>query len=149
MDNDKPKTPRVMRVILAISLALNLLVLGLIGGFVMKGGHDAPRVSLGLGPIGQMLAPKDRREIGQILRKRGDLKPARRSERASFFKSFGAAIRAEPFDPVAVSELLAQGDRRNATLQSAAQEAFVTQLTRMSQAERAQLAARVEQGRRR
>ena len=66
----RPRTRRGIKIVLSLSLAINLLILGAIGGAMLNGGPDGPirdRVdlvrTLGLGPLGRALDRDDRNQI--------------------------------------------------------------------------------------
>jgi uncharacterized membrane protein len=136
-----------MRWLLVPSLALNLLVLGLVVGDALSGGGPGrgPRpVEMSLGPVGRALEPQDRRAILGSLRGDPDLRPLGRGERAAGFAAVAQALRADPFDEGRLREaLLAQSDRV-AAAQRAVQEALLARLAGMTPGERAAFADRLE-----
>ena len=60
----KPGMRRSLKVLLALSLGLNMLVIGAIGGMVFRGGPAAVRGAV-FGAYTRALSHQDRREIGQ------------------------------------------------------------------------------------
>ena len=73
------RTRRLVKVILTVSLTLNLLVLGLVVGAHVRDGHDDRRFpppdrtiarDMGFGPFIGAFPREDRREIAQALRER-------------------------------------------------------------------------------
>jgi uncharacterized membrane protein len=101
---DAPKTRRPWgKIVLFVSLALNLLVVGVVIGAVVNGPRDRDRNpalrDLGFGPFVHALPRADRRELGEaLLRQAGAFRQNRAEMRASF-EAFLGALRAEPFDP--------------------------------------------------
>lgn len=135
-----------LRWVLVISLALNLLVLGLLGSWWLKwglhGGHHPPRVEHAGGPLTRALSHEDRRAIGRDMhaayRDRGENRGAR-------IVMLAELIRAEPFDRAAVmAQLTAQRDALNERL-SLGQSLLLDRLDQMDTAERAAYADRLEE----
>jgi len=98
---------RGMKIALAVSVALNLAVLGVVGGLALHGGPDGPGGmgvrDLGFGPFDEVLTPDDRANLRQsLVQKVGTLKSSRQQMMAD-----GAAIltglRADPYDAVALA----------------------------------------------
>lgn len=137
---------RWVRIVLVVSLALNLLVAGAIGGRMLAGHGPGPfgGFDLSLGPLSQALDRGDRDAIRASLRRRPELRPLMRRERQAAIQSLIDALQADPFDPGAVSALfVAQSDRATAAMQ-AGQEALLARITAMSPAARAAFAARLQ-----
>ena len=92
---DAPSTPpasgsgRWIRIALVISLAVNLLVLGVIGGAVFSGkrndGRPAAQLNeLGIGPYGRALTQEQRRDLRTTIRgNRAELRNTGRALRDS------------------------------------------------------------------
>lgn len=145
-----PRTARWVRVLLALSLALNLLVLGAVGGaLTMRGkwqGH-ARVAGFSGGPLTRALVPEDRRRIGQEIRAAYDTGALPRVDRAAALEALVADLRAVPFDPQAVA---AELDDRQIRLEAhfrMAQRLLLDRLTQMTDAERAAFADRLVKGR--
>ena len=135
-----------LRWLLFASLALNLLVLGLLLGALFDGGaRRGPRpVEMALGPIVRALDEDDRHAILESLRERPDLLPPRREERSAALAEIVAAIRAEPFDPARAAEALAAQSGRVAKTQAAVQQALLARLQAMTPEERHGFAERLD-----
>ncbi|WP_170360140.1 periplasmic heavy metal sensor [Ruegeria arenilitoris] len=141
--NAKPKR-RWVTVLLTVSLALNLLVVGVALGTVyrVKGGHH------GKGPPG--FAPTLYRALPKEERKalRGELSERHTKGakmRSQDFAALEAALRAEPFDPETVQALLQQQAQAMAELQSALQDKWLDRITAMTDAERQAYADRLQE----
>lgn len=135
------KPRRLWRIVLVISLALNLAVAGVVGGALLSGrsGDGGPRAfELGLGPLTRTLAPSERREIGRSLRRSGALRQMNPREG---YREMAAAIGADPFDVSALQAAMTAQSRRFDTAQDAARAAFVAMITEMTPERRAELAA--------
>lgn len=143
--------PRRMRILLVLSLALNLLVAGLLIGDALTGGGPGrvPRpAELALGPVARALAKEDRQAILADLRGHPGLRPIGRGERDAGLDEIAAAIRTEPFDAERVRRALAAQTERVARSQEAVQEALVSRLATMAPAERLAFADRLDEERR-
>lgn len=112
-------SPRWMRVVLVLSLALNLLVAGATLGLVLRGG-PTPMAGRdpGFGPFAAALSPEDRTALRRDWIARtvteGD---GRRAMRVDMRALLGA-LRADPFDASAMRAALARvGDRTAGRLQ--------------------------------
>lgn len=138
----KPKR-RWMTVLLVSSLALNLLVVGVAVGTVLRlkdGDHtEAPP---GFGPALYRALPKDDRKA-----LRGELSALREKDlrgRRQDFQALSLALRRVPFDPFAVEVLLQQQSQATAELQLALQTQWLARVTAMSDAERQSYADRLQ-----
>lgn len=126
--------PRLKWALLA-SLGLNLVFVGLLAGAVFRGPPPPPMP--GLWHYARALPEPYRRDLGRVLRdSRPDWSGPRQALRAQQ-EAMAAALTAEPFDPEAVGELLKQRTRVSEDLAARGAEMLVTQITRMSTAERA------------
>lgn len=151
-DTQHQKPRRAWRVIFAISLALNVAVVGLIAGVGLrdKVGGQAPRgFDMALGPIGQALRPEDRRAIGERMRQNPKLRGNNRAEIAAQVDAFVAALLAQPFSEDALIAVITDANGRVSRIQEEARTALVARITQMSEQERMDLAQRVSELRRR
>jgi uncharacterized membrane protein len=149
---------RGLRVALFVSLAVNLLVLGAIGGAALgerRDRGDAHRaeeralIPLGLGLYGRALAPGDRRALADAARDRhADLRPARATVRQGMAE-LAEAVRAEPFDPARVAAILDSQGRAAARQLEIGRDLLVARLAAMPPEARAAFADRLEDGLRR
>jgi hypothetical protein len=146
----KPRTRRGIKIALGLSLAINLLILGAIGGAMLNGHPDGPirdRVdlvrTLGLGPLGRAL---DRDDRNQIVARVGQDRAVVRAEREALLAAtlaFVTAVEADPFDREATAAALAQQRDHVRGLQERGHGALMEQLERMSPAARAEFADRL------
>lgn len=144
----KPQKPRALwRIVLVVSLCLNLAFVGLLAGVAFSGkvgGGPPPRMSFGLGPITEALDRSDRRAIAGAVRGQIGLRPLLRQDLQTLIDT----LRQSDFDPDALRSVLrAQSDRTNQVV-TAAQDAFVDHVSQMSAAERAEFADRLNRKRR-
>ena len=148
----KPRTRRGIKIALGLSLAVNLLILGAIGGAMLNGRPDGSirdRMdlvrTLGLGPLGRALEREDR---SQIVARVGQDRAQLRAEREALLAAtlaFVTAVEADPFDREATAAALAQQRDHVRGLQERGHGALMEQLERMSPAARAEFAARLRQ----
>ena len=101
------KTPRGMKIALAVSVAINLGVAGLVGGLALTdgpGGHGDKLVrDMGFGPYDAVFSPEDRTALRHaIVSRLGDFKSARQQMQGDM-TAILTALRADPFVPGAVS----------------------------------------------
>ncbi|WP_170422514.1 periplasmic heavy metal sensor [Ruegeria arenilitoris] len=142
-DSPKPKN-RWMSVLLILSLALNLLIVGVALGTVLRvKGGDHAKSPPGFGSALYRALPKDERKA-----MRGELFDRHRKgakTRSQDFAVLSAALRAEPFDPAAVQVLLDQQAQSMADLQEALQQEWLARVVAMSAEERLVYADRLEE----
>lgn len=141
---------RGLKIALAVSVALNLAVAGVVAGAWMKDGpsRGMPR-DLSFGPFSEALGPEDRRALRKAL---ADRAPGFREARAAAQAEFAAllaALRASPFDPAAVQSALAAIEARNAGRLELGRSLIEARITQMSEADRLAFADRLEDGLRR
>lgn len=139
------KPGRVWRVVLVLSLALNLAVAGIVIGSVASGraGDGPPRsFDLGLGPVSRALAPNERRDIGRSLRQDGVL---RDFDLRGRINGMTEVLTAEPFDPGALRLLMSEQSERIARVQARAQDAFIEQIVAMTPERRREFADQLKQ----
>ncbi len=145
----KPQSPRrLWRVVLVVSLCLNLALIGMIAGAAFSGkamGGPPSRVSFGLGPVTDALDRDDRRAIAREVRGRMGNRVARRAD----MQSLVDVLIADPFDPDALHDLIRSQSQQAAEVVSSAQAAFVMRVNNMTPDQRAALAQRITKGRRR
>lgn len=146
--------PPRWRVVLICSLALNLVVAGILIGaaFDRRGsGGGEMRAAGPLAPLVRALPPEDRQAVIEALRRDRPAHDRPPHDRIPTAAPLLGAIRAEPFDPAAVRQALQDQRRRGEARLSAAEAALATRLAGMAPAARAAYADALEEqlGRRR
>ncbi len=139
--------PLWMRMLLVASLALNLLVAGVVlGHAIMDRDHGrGPRpVELALGPFARAMDREDRRAILESLRGNPDLRPLSRDQRAAAFGEILATLRAEPFDRNRAEAAISAQARKVQDLEQALQGAFLDRLAAMTPDQRVAFADRLQ-----
>lgn len=139
-----PRTGRVLRIALVLSLTANLVILGLVVGasFGRHRGGPPEAISAGIGfvPFISALPREERRAFGKALSERaGALSENREAFRREFDKLL-ELVRAEPFDVGAVQAVLESQQQRLSERQDLGRELFLERLAAMSQDERAAFA---------
>lgn len=132
-------------VLLALSLTLNLLGLGLIAGAHFRDARDQHRFpppdrtvmrTTGLGPFIDAMPRAARNRMGEMLRERDARIMPDRAVLATELREMINALRAEPFDPEGLAALLtAQHERINSRI-GTAQGVLLQQVAQMSNGER-------------
>ncbi len=138
-----------LRVVLVVSLALNLAVAGVAAGWWLRHGggghgHHPARLDMVGGPLSRALSEADRREIGRGIRDAMRAHGAGRAELRESMAALVAELRAEPFDAGAVAARLAAQRAAFAERFEMGQAALVAHLAAMSGTERAAYADRLE-----
>lgn len=141
------KPTRWGRILLVGSLALNLLIVGIVAGAMLKGGPKggAPRFDLTIGPLTRAMDDSQRDAVRQALRESGAFRPADRSNMRADMAAMVASLRADSFDPEGFRAVLSRQRARLQAGQEAAIDAVVTSLEGMSAQDRASFADRLEE----
>lgn len=141
------KTGKGLRVALAVSVGLNLLIVGLLAGAVLRDGGPRARMTddVQFGPFTEALTEQDRKALRRdFVERMPDMRDMRRQMREDF-AGLLAALRAEPFDADAVRALLAGQSVRMAERLQLGQDLLVERIGAMTPQERAAFADRLEQ----
>lgn len=145
-----PSSGRGLKIALAVSVALNLAVAGIVAGAWLREGSNrsAPR-DLSFGPFSEALSPDDRRALRKALVDRAPgFRDARKAAQAEF-AALLAALRSRPFEPAAVQSALAAIEARNAGRLELGRSLIEARIAEMSEADRLAFADRLEKGLRR
>lgn len=149
-DRQPKRAGRGVKIALGISLAVNLLILGAVGGAILGGGPDGrirDRIdmvrSLGLGPLGLALEREDRDEIMERVRRDREELRGDRLELLAATLDFVAAVEVDPFDRAAASAALEAQRGHVLGLQERGHAALLDQLETMSPAARDGFAERL------
>ncbi|MCG6903710.1 MAG: periplasmic heavy metal sensor [Rhodobacter sp.] len=141
-----PRPRRLGRIVLFVSLAFNLLIVGLVAGAMLRGnhGHDRGRPevlrALGFGPFVSALPRADRDALGEaIKREAGSFRENRKMLRGQF-EALLAALRADPFDAEEALRLIDAQQSRIGERQAIGQRLLLERINAMSAAQRAEYA---------
>ncbi|WP_168193242.1 periplasmic heavy metal sensor [Rhodophyticola sp. CCM32] len=141
-----------MKIALALSLAANLLIIGVISGAALgrigSGPVDADGPmglrAIGLGPLAFVLDREDRAALrARLTADRSRLQPDLRGLGRSM-QQVSTALRADPFDRAAMSDLLRQQRGHVQGLQTEGHRVLLDQLQDMTPEARAALADRLQ-----
>ncbi len=140
-NTDAPRTSRGMRVVLILSLGFNLLVVGLVAGLWLS---EGPPGRAGGPPGADFVRALPEADRAALFR---DLRAERRAARAAQADAAArllAVLRADPFAPAALSEVLGGIEAQGQAVRLAGQRALVERVAAMSAEERAVYADRLE-----
>lgn len=143
------KPGRGLKIALALSLALNLSIAGLVAGAWLsdhgpRSDRRSPSRDLAFGPVTDALSPEDRRALRrEFLARAPEFRAARQEARAEL-ATLLAALRAEPFDPAALSTALAAIQTRNSDRLEIGRTLIETRLLSMDAADRRAFADRLD-----
>jgi hypothetical protein len=142
-----PRGGRGLKIALGLSLAVNLLILGLVVGAILavgpgRSGDDDPRLrTLGLGPFAIALPREDRQAVTDRI-DRDALRAERRALGLSLVQ-LREAMLAEPFDRAAAEAALARSRAAAEAAQGHGHAALLDHIETMSAAERVELVERL------
>lgn len=138
------RVPRWVKLLLGASLALNLAVIGLVGGMMWRlSGSEAPRRAGGAGDFALMAALErdDRRAIFRQMRAEGGPKRGPSTEGKA---AMLVLLRADEFDVEAMQVLLTARIKKGGERQAKAQKIWLTHVSGMSVDARRAYADRME-----
>lgn len=146
----QPSGGRGVKIALAISVALNLAVGGVVVGALLKDGPDRrmPR-DLSFGPFSEAFSPEDRRALRRELTDRAPDFRANRTAARAEFSTLLASLRADPFDPAAMQSALVAIEVRNAGRLELGRTMIEARIAQMAESDRLAFADRLENGLRR
>ncbi len=153
-DSPTPRRRRWPTVLLAASLTLNVLILGVIAGAHFRDDRDQRRSPPpdravlregGFMPFFEAMPRESRRRMAEAFR---DSVPGRGPDRTALvadFRNFVAALRAEPFERDALNEVLEAQHERVEQRILTGREIVLDQIAEMTPAERAAFADALEE----
>ena len=138
------RCPTWIKIVLGLSLALNLAIVGLVAGVALRSGPPGGRTpAMGYAlPYVIALPREDRRAVFDAVRQDKSL-PDRRARRADY-AAMMEALQAAPFDRDAVQTILARQGEGGARVQRAAQAQWLDVVETMSQDERVEYVQRIQ-----
>lgn len=131
---------KVMRIVLVLSLALNLAIAGLFIGSAASGrlsDGPTPNFDIGLGPIGRALDSDERRDIRRHLMRDGALRQLNMRGR---LENMIVVIQAEPYDPAVLQALMDDQLAKTGQLQGTVQDVLLQIIADMTPERRAAFA---------
>lgn len=153
--NTKSRSRRWVRVVLAVSLGLNLLVVGLVGGAYFRvvkhtgaGEFPPPEVrvmrELGMGPFLSAFPHEQKRQMARQLREQVGTFRLNREALVTELGAMLEALRAEPYDHAALEVLIDRQKARISTRAETARNILLNQISSMTPEERLEFAGRLE-----
>jgi uncharacterized membrane protein len=145
---DGAGTGRTLRWALILSLALNLIIIGMVAGTAYRfaGGHGARGGAHAYAAPYLMALPQDeRRALFRAMRRDLAHKPFSREERRAQYARVLAALRAQPFDQAALAELLQEQQRAAVEMQAHGHAAWLDRIAQMDPTARRAYADRLEE----
>lgn len=157
-DDDKTVTPqagaakapfgRGLRVLLFVSLAANLVIVGLVAGAVLGkdqgGSKRLPRDADFMGAFTRALPEEDRRAIGRDIRQHHRQSGITRDAARAEFEAMLTLLRATPFDAERLKARLTRQAETTFDRRSVAQDFWIARVSAMSPAERLDYADQIE-----
>lgn len=143
------RSGRGLRWALGISLALNLAVVGMVAGAMLRDGpgmRGAMVRDLGFGPFTEALSREDRRALRQALFERAPEIRQARQQRQEDLQALVAILRAEPFDAAALAAAMAEQEARMVGQLRLGQTVLQEQIAAMTPEARRGFAERLEDG---
>lgn len=134
------------RGVLTVSLALNLLVVGVLAGALWQRGGWPPEAAGRPSAPAYLAAlePADRAALREGWRAQGPDMRRLRAERRNDMAALVASLRAEPFDPASLEAALAAQASRLAERQALSRALLAERVAAMTPAERAAYADRLQ-----
>lgn len=144
------RASRWLKLALAVSLALNLCVAGVVAGAALRDRGDGPTRQtavrdLNFGPFSAALTRDQRRDLLRAVAQNG---PGLRDLRAQMRDDLAAVtetLRRSPFDGAAFRQAFDAQSQRVSARAEAGREALIGLVLQMSEAERAAFAERLEE----
>ncbi len=143
------RSGRGLRWALGISLALNLAVVGMVAGAMLRDGHGMRGSmvrDLGFGPFTEALSREDRRALRQALFERAPEIRQARQQRQEDLQALVAILRAEPFDAAALAAAMAEQEARMVGQLRLGQTVLQERIAAMTPEARRGFAERLEDG---
>ena len=144
VEKKKSSMRPALRVLLIVSLGLNLLIAGVLVGGVSKGKHFSPKgnLDISVGPFSRAFDEDDRRAIRDDLRSRMTEFPSP-SEQAAAMQNLVAAMRAEPLDEETLTSAFSAQREQAARAMELGQDVVLERLREMTADERAEFVDRL------
>lgn len=146
-ETKKPKAGRGLKVALALSLGVNLMIVGIVAGLVLSRSDqgDVPALrTLGLGPFALALERDGRSDVRARLAETAAPLRADRREVGLSLRAMQAALRADPFDRAAAEAALERSRQAAAAVQARGHTALLDHIETVPLTRRIEMAERLE-----
>lgn len=139
------RCPLWIKIVLALSLAVNLCIAGLVAGVILRGGPLAGRApAMGYAMPYVLALPRDlRRDVFGAVRNDDSL-PDRRARREEY-RDMIKALKVTPFDAAAVEAVLVRQGDGVSRVQAVARAAWLEAVSSLSDEERAAYSERMQE----
>ena len=141
-------TRRWVKILLALSLGLNMLIIGAVGGMAIShwnGSMPQPNIrDMSYGLYTRALSPEDRKAIGQALRSEAGTIQENMPRIREQYRALLVALRADRYDKQRVHQLVMDQQKMMLGRQKAGQRLFLEHIDAMSPKARRDFAARLE-----
>lgn len=146
MASEQSTPKRWTRILLVLSLALNLVVIGVVAGSVFGGGSKGQnqRFDLTVGPLTRAMDDDRRDAVRDALRNSGVFGRDNHNALRTDMQALVETLRAQDFDSAAFQEVLGRQRARLQAGQDTVVRAVTAQIELMSAEERAAFADRIE-----
>lgn len=144
------RAPRWLKIALGVSIALNVLIVAAVAGLAIRHGHGGGGAGFrDIRSFAQFVPEERRDEARAVLETRHEAFREARREMRQARRAAGEAFSAEPYDPVAVEQALADLRAASGAMRSLAHGAMVEIGGELTAEERAEVIAKFrERGRR-
>ncbi len=144
-DSANPKRGKLWKILFGISLALNLLIVGALGGALMRKGKGPTANHLASGFLYmRALDFRDKRALRKEILKNKDARKMVKDRNQASFNSAVGILKNHPFDRVAFENLLDEQANHAKLRQSLARAALVNHIENMTKEERLIYAQRLK-----
>lgn len=138
------RAPTWMKVALVVSLSINLAVVGVIGGSMMRRANpDLAGLDRRQMRIVEMMPEARRAEVAAALRAQSSQVQSVKDALATANSALLQSMRAEPFAPDRLATALAERQKAQNELSSLAHSQLIAQVARLSGSERREMAERM------
>jgi len=145
MTNTDKKPRNWTRIVLVLSLGLNLAVAGMVAGFAFAGDKRSPqRFDLTVGPLTRAMDDNARAAVRDALRDSGVFDRADRGAMRTDMTALVSLLRADQFDSAAFQDVLGRQRARLQAGQDTVLAVVTQQITNMTAQDRAAFADRLE-----
>lgn len=138
---------RWVRILLVVSLALNIAIVAAVAGFALRGGPrmaDGPQTREGGAPYARALASEDRRAFSRSMRLAFREARPDRGTLATDYRAAVAALRAQPYDSAIFEDVLTRQSQRAVERQGVGQQILLEYVAQLSDEQRTAYATRLE-----
>jgi uncharacterized membrane protein len=137
---------RWTRLALVLSLGLNLIIVGSLGGLALSRAINGPREpvrDLAFGPFTEALSPDDRRAMMRAFMAEAKGFRAERDQMRTDFQALITALKADPYDPAVLEGVMTRQKARTDQWLALGQRLLMERIAAMTQSERAAFADRL------